>query len=233
MLWIERNPATTTDAAPLRYQLLRVTGRNLALNDETMVMVERRGEARTTEGELLLIQKFFKDSRRSVSSPLKDKDPWHAANFLPEIIDTALEKTYSYDILHLDAEKGILAGADGNFHRPATGYGGSLNALVWRVNEKDQTAHAFLFQIPAQTKDLQVRTPGSEAKANLLLTNGNYASMKILAGALKPGDVVVPVGAKPGAVTQLTREQILEKVRRGEAVSREDLLRAMGDQKPK
>ncbi|MCE9597910.1 MAG: hypothetical protein K8S54_08070 [Spirochaetia bacterium] len=233
ILWIERNSATSTDAAPLRFQLLHITGRNLALNDQSLVMVDRKGEARTTGTEVLLNQKSFKDSRRSVANPLKEKDPWNAANFAPEIIDVAIEKTYAYDILELDSEKGILKGSDGEFYRAANGYGGTTNAAVWRLNEKDQTAHVFLFQTPGQTKDMQLRTPGSEAKATLLVSNGNYGTVRLTNGSIKPGDALVPIAAKPGVVSQLTREQILEKVRRGEAVSREDLLRAMGDQKPK
>jgi len=60
---------------------------------------------------------------------------------------------------------------------------------------------------------------------------GSYGTVQVNSGKIVAGDGLIPLDSKASDPrTQLSREEILAKIKRGEAVSREDLLRAMGEQ---
>lgn len=231
MLWIEPNPISGGDAAPYLFTYLVVVGRDLLISQQTLVITRRTGEARTSAAELLLTQKkFFNGNRRILQKPL-DPDVWQAADFSAEIEDVRTEKTYNYDVLEI-VDANTISGSDGTFVR-ATPAGTSRYpaVAVWRTSKDGSQAAGFLFPAGRLGAGSRLKMPGRDVEATISGVAGDYVSLAITKGALRPGNGLVSVDAKEDYRRPMTKEEVLEKLRRGEAVPREDLIRALGDKK--
>jgi hypothetical protein len=231
MLWVEPNPISGGEAPPYLFTYLVVVGRDLLISQQTLVITRRTGDARTSQGELLLTQrKFINGTRRILQKPL-DPDVWQAADFSAENEDVKTERMYNYDVLTL-VDANTLAGSDGTFVR-ATPAGTSRYpaVAVWRTSKDGTQAAGFLFPANRLGAGSKLKIPGRDVEATISGVAGDYVSIAITRGALKPGDGLVSMDAKEDYRRPMTKEEVLEKLRKGEAVPREDLIRALGDKK--
>lgn len=231
LLWIEQNPISGGELPPYLYTLLVVVGRNLALRDQTLVITRRTGEARTSQGELLLIQKgFVNGSRRILQKPL-DPDIWQAADFSTESQEMKIEKTYNYDVLEFEKD-GSMSGDDGQFVRAApVAVSRYPSVAVWRTSKDGTQAAGFLFPVRRLGAGSRLKMPGRDVEATISGVAGEYVTLAIGKGTLKPGEALVSADAKEDYRRALSKEEVLEKLRKGEPVAREDLIRALGDKK--
>ncbi len=232
MLWIEPNPISEGEAPPYLFTYLVVVGRDLLISQQTLVITRRIGDARTSSGEILLTQRrFINGNRRILQKPL-DADVWQAADFSAEIEDVKTERMYNYDVLTI-VNANTISGSDGTFVR-ATPAGTSRYpaVAVWRTSEDGTQAAGFLFPANRLGAGSKLKMPGRDVEATISGVAGDYVSIAIAKGALKPGDGLVSMDAKEDYRRPITKEEVLEKLRRGEAVPREDLIRALGDKKP-
>lgn len=231
LLWIEQNPISGGETPPYLYTLLVVVGRNLAIRDQTLVITRRTGEARTSQGELLLMQRgFVNGTRRILQKPL-DPDIWQAADFSSENQEMKIEKAYNYDVLEFDKD-GSMSGSDGQFVRAApVAVSRHPSVAVWRTSKDGTQAAGFLFPSGRLGAGSRLKMPGRDPEATISGVAGEYVTLSIGKGALKPGDAMVSADAREDYRRQLTKEEVLEKLRKGEPVPREDLIRALGDKK--
>lgn len=232
MLWVEQNPVAGGETAPYLYTHLVVVGRNLLLSDRTLVFTRRTGEARTSAGELLLVQKLFVNGNRRILQKPLDPDVWQAADFSPENEDTRVERSYNYGVLELAADGSRLSGSDGTFVRVTpVSVSRYPSVAVWRTSSDGSAAAGFLFPKGRLGAGSRLKMPGSDAEATISGVAGEYVSLSISKGTVRPGQAFVSQDAKEDYRRQLSKEEVLEKLRKGESVPREDLIRALGDKK--
>lgn len=233
ILWVEKSASKTPGAAPYIFSFVRTVARNLAWNDQTLFVTRRTGDLRTSGKEVLLSQQVYLSSKRSVLENVKGKQIWPANQFGPEEDQRKIEDGYNLDLLELSEDGNTLSGKTGTFYRGnASGFGRFPQAVVCKVDRDNK--EVALYGLP--TGKFATGQVLKNAKGDISLRatgqNAEYVSATIEKGLPVIGDVVLPSDAKEDPkMKPLSKEEVLERIRRGEFVPRDDLIRVLGDKK--
>lgn len=223
---------------PYRFEYIQYYRRDLMLSGKRLVFVRRNGNVVTSPTEALFYRTEFVAGYRPNLS--EGDGVWPFTGFAPEVIDRRIQTQETFDLFELTGDGDQLIGDEYQFERvlPTPGTESVVAELdigfVMSVSPEGEIVMVTFSPVLAVIgEQREVWSPdGKTATVRVTDKNGELVAAQIVSGSAEIGQAVVMPGFQLNQTYQreLTREEILEKLQRGEPVSREDLIRVLGDQ---
>lgn len=208
--------------SPYAFRMATVQMHDRLVSGRVVRSIEREGTVRTSANELLLTQQNF----REVTQRNKSKAGsviWPAEEYEPPVTERDFRSSYDLVILQFGAGGNLLLGDEYVFRRAGSLAQGTPTAVVAFSDPDQKRAVVVSFDRPAASfrqeakGAAQVRVLGRDQfRYTVESATPLVAGQALYAGA----EAIAPKG-------QLSREEILKRIKRGEKVSKEDLIRAL------
>ena len=230
------------DEYPYKFVLFQYYMRDLTVSGKRMFFVRRTGVVDTSDQEVLLKQTNFQSGYRDNIAEGEEPEFWPVADFEPETLKRNFGVGDELDLLRFAESGAEMEGDDYHFRRllPAAGSGdsavqsGELHiAYVIGVRKDGQAALSISFN-PAMhvagSRRVVWNLTGQNGQLKIQSLVGDLAEAQVVGGSVRRGDVLLMPGWKPQVEyrRQLSRQEVLRRIQRGEPVPREDLIRVLG-----
>jgi len=230
---------------PYSFQMLRYVRRELAFSGRRLYLIERKGLVRTSAREVLLHQRHFRGAFLPSSA---EGEFWPVSEFGGEEVDRDFDSAGRLDLLEFQHDGLVLAGDEYVFRRALarqrTPEGETSHVtepdigIVLQTSAAGDRASALTFSPALAVRDARrqiFRDEGESARsagtARVTSLTAEFFGLELLSGEMRPGDAVLMPDWQPARPERrrLSREEVLERLRRGEPVPREDLIRVLGE----
>ncbi len=194
---------------------------------KSLFLIRRDGFVRTSRSEVLLIQRVFYSSTRTNEEKLP-LEVWPIKKFGDEILERKVESAIPYDILDLSADGMKLTGYK-TFRRIAAPGFLARGGVVLRREAASVMIASLDNGILKHRGDLE-----TTAFAGSSPVTGHIKILDCIEflcqGEVSKGEVsvlnaVLPTGGQASLTRELTREEIMQRLKRGEEVPRDQLMR--------
>ncbi len=214
---------------PYRFTLLELHFREMTFSGQRIYFHRREGVADSSAEELLLEQRRFTAGFYQQD----EAGPWRAAALQPISVERSFENSSTPDLLRIAESGARLQGDSFEFIRFS---GVQAEMAVCGVIRSEGAAHFGVCldrsaAVQGAARDLY--------KDGVKLGRGKISAMRdvfvdLESAAAPVGSFAVAVGWRPGrpAARVLTREEALRRLQRGETLSREEMIRALGSDQP-
>ncbi len=226
--------ASSDAQTPYEFRLLRTTHRDLVVSGKILIYSEITGRILTSKHEALLRRDTL--HRASMANRNREKaDIWPLEEYEGEMLDRHVVGGVDLEVLKLSADGNTLQGGGWTFVRavPLSTETKTFRALgvVLRAGKDGTRARIGHFS----QELLRAGGPydilrGSKVIGKTKVTAGmqREALAEGASAQFTLGDVLVTTGKAPAQNRLPTREEVLEKLKRGEQVPREILIQVLG-----
>ncbi|MCB1172457.1 MAG: hypothetical protein KDK39_02775 [Leptospiraceae bacterium] len=233
-----------TGQSAWRFQFIELFFRNLVLSGPRIYINQREGIIQTSASELLLIQQKFKGGYYPMES--KNVESWEPQNLLPVVLDRDFEKVQQVALLTIDPDGRELQNDDYLFRRTGAALlnkqdlANEQTGIILGLNKSANQLYIYSFAPSFALQDARrITWLNDRQKVSLDLIQNRYNfSMADMppntAQFWEQGQLLFLNNFQPGKNLnrQLTRQEVLERIRKGLPVPREDLIRVLGTDRP-
>jgi len=238
---------SSVNEAPYSFRWLRLYRKKLRVSGKKMIMFERGGKIFTSSNELLLKQVSFIESYRWNKNK-GDQNIWPLYDYEPKVIERKIIKEKTLTLLNLSSDGSRLKNSDYTFRRvsPVKHIGMTASLAVKGVVLAVSKSGKRLLIVTLNPESLDAgsinflyNSSGKQSRMKVISLLGFEAVGEIINGKAKTGDAVAFTGkiiTEKGKIIKkkvLTKKEILEKIKRGEKVSKEDLIRVLKEKRRK
>ena len=222
---------------PYRFVYYQIIKRELLVSGKRIYIIRRDGFVKTSATEALMVSSRFTAARRDQSNE-SDQSYWPLGTYGDLVIERSFETDNDFDLFQIEPDGSQLTGDEYRFRRAAMAGGPVTELDIGYVADAEPVGSGqrltFVTSSPVMAAVGEGRIVWSDGHTTGRIRSesarGEMVEATVLEGAPTIGQIVVLPNFDPGAERSrvLSREEVLQRVQRGEPVSREDLIRALG-----